>query len=63
MPRVVSDVDKKKARLEMRINDEDQKLFDQAVVIAEASSISEWARSEMWAEALRLTEASDKKKR
>lgn len=45
MPRVVAEKDKAKARMEMRITEQDQEDFAQAAEIAGANNASEWARS------------------
>lgn len=66
MPRVVADEDKKKARMEMRITEEDRDIFAQAAKIAGANDSSEWARAALRVLAWKLIEdheARKKKKR
>jgi uncharacterized protein (DUF1778 family) len=61
MPRVVPEKDKKKARMEMRITEQDQEDFAQAAEIAGANDASEWARTVLRVQARELI--SKRKKR
>lgn len=63
MPRVVQDKDKQKARMEMRITEQDRDDFDEAAKLAGSNNASEWGRALMRREARTLIDAAKKKKR
>lgn len=62
MPRVVQDKDKKKARMEMRITEQDQEDFAQAAKVAGANDASEWARTVLRVTARELIDRPKKKR-
>lgn len=63
MPRIVADKDKAKARMEMRLTEQDKSDFREAAEIAGANDPSEWARTVLRVAARELIGSSTRKKK